>query len=55
MTEGSLLPHFGRFSWDWVYEAWQSKEFQYYWADFDLDLVPFTADVRRVQAEPEVK
>jgi len=47
LTEGSLLPHFNRFSWDWVYEGWQSKEFQYYWTDFDLELVPFTADVRR--------
>ncbi len=51
VTEGSLQPHFGRFSWDWVYEEWQSKEFQYYWTDFDLELAPFTGDVRRFIAD----
>jgi ectoine hydroxylase-related dioxygenase (phytanoyl-CoA dioxygenase family) len=51
VTEGSLLPHFNRFAWDWVYEGWESKEFQHYWTDFDLELVPFTGDVRRFIAD----
>ena len=47
VTEASLLPHFNRFAWDWVYEGWQSSELQYYWREFDLQLAPFSRDVYR--------
>jgi ectoine hydroxylase-related dioxygenase (phytanoyl-CoA dioxygenase family) len=47
VTEASLLPHFNRFGWDWVYEGWQSADLQYYWREFDLELAPFTRDVYR--------
>ena len=39
VTEGSLLPHFNRLAWDQIYDEWNSKEYQYYWNDFDLNRV----------------
>ncbi|MDW3220238.1 MAG: phytanoyl-CoA dioxygenase family protein [Acidimicrobiales bacterium] len=41
LTAGCLEPHFGRLSWDEIYEQWRSDEFQYYWRDLDYDVVPF--------------
>jgi ectoine hydroxylase-related dioxygenase (phytanoyl-CoA dioxygenase family) len=47
ITEGSLLPHFNRFSWDFVYQGWRSKRYQYYWTDLPLDVVGFDRGVYR--------
>lgn len=50
VTEGSLLPHFNRFSWDWVYEGWRSAELQYYWRKFDLTIAAFDRGAVRMEA-----
>ena len=39
VTEGSLLPHFNRMSWDEIYKEWDSEQYQYYWNDFELNRV----------------
>lgn len=39
VTEGSLLPHFNRMPWEQIYEGWESKDYQYYWKSYDLNLV----------------
>lgn len=39
VTEGSLLPHFNRMPWEQIYKEWKSKEYQYYWKSFNLNLV----------------
>ena len=39
VTEGSLLPHFNRMSWDEIYKGWTSAKYQYYWNAFDLNRV----------------
>jgi ectoine hydroxylase-related dioxygenase (phytanoyl-CoA dioxygenase family) len=43
LTEGCLEPHFGRLSWDDIYEGWESTRHQYYWRDLDYEVTPFTA------------
>jgi ectoine hydroxylase-related dioxygenase (phytanoyl-CoA dioxygenase family) len=42
VTEGSLLPHFNRLSWEEIYRDWRSEELQYYWKRFDLRMAEFT-------------
>jgi hypothetical protein len=41
LTELVLEPHFGRLSWDEIYEGWDSDELKYYWRDLDYRVVPF--------------
>ena len=41
LVEASMQPHFGRLSWDEIYQGWKSTQFQYYWKDHDLNYVPF--------------
>lgn len=41
LTAGCLQPHFGRLTWDEVYEGWASAEHQYYWRNLDFEVVPF--------------
>lgn len=43
MTGQCLNPHFARLSWDRIYSGWQSDQYQYYWHDLPLNLVPWTA------------
>lgn len=31
LTETVLKPHFARYSWEEIYERWESKVYQYYW------------------------
>jgi hypothetical protein len=45
ITEGSLLPHFQRFGWDFVYKDWKSTRYQYYWKSLNLTIVPFDRGV----------
>lgn len=35
----SLLPHFGRLTWDEIYQGWGSKQHQYYWRQWPLRVV----------------
>lgn len=49
IAEGSLLPHFQRFGWDFVYKDWKSTRYQYYWRKWDLNIVPFDRNVFRFQ------
>jgi len=42
VTEGSLLPHFNRLSWDEIYRGWERTEHQYYWRRYDLRMAEFT-------------
>ena len=39
VVDGSLLPHFGRQSWDNIYEGWQDQSIRHYWQDMGLDVV----------------
>lgn len=41
LTEGVLLPHFQRLTWEEIYAGWSSDEHQYYWKDLDYEIVPF--------------
>lgn len=41
LTPGVLEPHFGRMTWDQIYEGWRSTKHQYYWRDLDYEVVPF--------------
>lgn len=43
VAEQMLVPHLaldGRPSWDDIYAGWASKDLQYFWRDFDFDVVP---------------
>jgi ectoine hydroxylase-related dioxygenase (phytanoyl-CoA dioxygenase family) len=42
VVPASLEPHYGRLSWEQVYEGWRSPEFQYYWRRLPLRLVEWT-------------
>jgi hypothetical protein len=52
LTELVLHPHFGRLTWDEIYENWSpdSDRFRYYWRDLDFEVVPFV-DFDLVSAE----
>jgi ectoine hydroxylase-related dioxygenase (phytanoyl-CoA dioxygenase family) len=41
LTELVLQPHFGRLTWDQVYEGWSSDRFQRYWEGLRYEVVPF--------------
>lgn len=41
LTAGCLEPHYGRLTWDQVYEGWSSTDLQHYWRDLDYQVVPF--------------
>lgn len=51
VTEGSLLPHFNRFGWDTVYQGWTSTQYQYYWREMPLNVVPFERGAVRLREE----
>ena len=38
ITEGSLLPHHGRLTWDQVYEDWEHPDNRYYWHGHKLTI-----------------
>lgn len=40
VMEISIRPYADIFTWDEVYAGWRSAELQYYWRDFDLQVVP---------------
>ena len=40
LVADSLEPHYGRLSWDEIYEGWQDSRLQYYWRDLSLQTVP---------------
>jgi hypothetical protein len=42
LTEGSLLPHFNRLSWEEIYRGWSRTDLQYYWRQYDLHLAEWT-------------
>ena len=41
LTEPCLRPHFGRLTWDDIYEGWQRDNLKYYWRDLDYEVVPW--------------
>jgi ectoine hydroxylase-related dioxygenase (phytanoyl-CoA dioxygenase family) len=45
VTEGSLLPHHGRQSWEEIYAGWSSDRYQYYWRRLPLRVVPFDREL----------
>jgi ectoine hydroxylase-related dioxygenase (phytanoyl-CoA dioxygenase family) len=49
ITEGSLLPHFNRMSWDEIYKGWRSTKHQYYWKNLNLKIVSFTRRYHEVK------
>ena len=51
LTEGCLQPHFGRVSWEEIYQGWQSTEFQYYWKDKHYLVVPWDSTMHRLPEE----
>ncbi len=42
VVPSSLEPHFGRLSWDEIYQGWTRADLQYYWQRFDLRTAEFT-------------
>jgi hypothetical protein len=44
VVPASLLPHFNRLSWDEIYAGWRSRDHQYYWRAFDLQLIDWTRE-----------
>lgn len=52
LTPITLEPHFGRLTWEEIYENWSSTEHQYYWRDLDYEVVPFE-EYPLVRAEDE--
>jgi len=42
VTEGSLLPHFHRLTWDEIYREWERGDLQYYWKKYELRTATFT-------------
>lgn len=39
ITRECLRPHFGRLSWEQIYDGWQRQDLRYYWKDKELDFV----------------
>lgn len=52
VTEGSLLPHHARLSWDQVYAGWRSTRYQYYWRSLPLNIVEWSPQFHQA-ARPE--
>ncbi len=48
LTAGSLLPHFGRLSWDEIYQGWSSTRYQRYWEGLDLKIVEWSPQYHQV-------
>ncbi len=40
IVEDSLMPHYGRLSWEQIYEGWQNEDLKYYWRRYRLNIVP---------------
>ena len=40
LIEQSLLPHYGRLSWDEIYSGWDREELRYYWRSRRFSVVP---------------
>ncbi len=40
IVEDSLLPHYGRLSWEQVYQGWKRQDLRYYWKHLPLKVVP---------------
>ena len=47
ITEGSLLPHYARLSWEEIYAGWHSTRYQYYWRDLPLNIVEWSPHFHR--------
>ena len=50
LTAGCLEPHFGRLSWEQIYQGWRSTQYQYYWRDKRYVEIPWDESL---QALPE--
>jgi ectoine hydroxylase-related dioxygenase (phytanoyl-CoA dioxygenase family) len=46
IVEDGLLPHYGRLTWDQIYEGWDREDLQYYWKRMDINPVPRDPSVR---------
>jgi ectoine hydroxylase-related dioxygenase (phytanoyl-CoA dioxygenase family) len=44
LTEQVLHPHYRRFTWDEIYQGWQSDRHQYYWRSLPLQFAPWKAE-----------
>ena len=51
LTAGCLEPHFGRLSWDQIYENWKSDSLKYYWLNKKYKVVEW--DNRLHELSPE--
>jgi hypothetical protein len=51
MTQTCLNPHFGRISWENIYENWQSNKFKYYWKSLDLQISPWSEKYHELPKE----
>ncbi|MEE4145292.1 MAG: phytanoyl-CoA dioxygenase family protein [Halieaceae bacterium] len=50
LTAGCLEPHFGRLSWEDIYQGWRSTQYQYYWRNKHYVEIPWDDSL---QALPE--
>ena len=46
LTPGCLEPHFGRVTWEQIYQDWNSRQYQYYWRDKHYVEVPWDASLQ---------
>jgi ectoine hydroxylase-related dioxygenase (phytanoyl-CoA dioxygenase family) len=54
LTEGCLEPHFGRLSWDQVYQGWSRQDLQYYWRTRRFTVTPWDESLHALgEAEME--
>ena len=49
VEEKSLRPHCDVLTWDDAYAGWQSKDLQYYWRKYDLDMQEFDDSLLAIQ------
>ncbi|NNE74646.1 MAG: phytanoyl-CoA dioxygenase [Acidimicrobiales bacterium] len=51
LTAGCLEPHFGRQTWDEIYEGWSDERLQYYWRDKSFPIVEWDASLHAIDDE----
>jgi ectoine hydroxylase-related dioxygenase (phytanoyl-CoA dioxygenase family) len=49
VVEDGLLPHYGRLTWDQIYQNWTRQELQYYWEAMDVQAVPRDPSLREAK------
>ena len=51
LTERCLQPHFGRLSWEQIYQGWRSPDLPYYWKLKSFEIVPWRPQLQELPDE----